>query len=384
MENSEERLRQEAVRMHLKGISVSKIARELSKSRQWIYKWISRYNSSPNSDWYKEESRAPKSQSIRISGMIENSVIEIRKSLSSNSYSQKGATSILYEMKRLGLNTTSVSTINRILKRNDLISLKKTKSGKPKEYPNHYLDVQQMDLIGPRYLKGGFKYYIYTIIDINNHMAGAYPIVNKSAKNITECLIDFWSEYQMPDYLQMDNELSFRGSNRHPRGLGLLLRTAISNGVTPVFIPPAEPWRNGIIEKFNDNVGKRFLTQPFLSWEDIQIKAKEFTDFHNMNHRYSSQGNKTPYELLSEIKYLSKLDKQIDLDKKIRIEKGYLIFIRFIRSDLKLNLLNSSFIVSEQLMYSYVEAFVQIEKHTLVVIHHNKVYHYFEFPMPMS
>jgi len=29
-----------------------------------------------------------------------------------------------------------------------------------------------------------------------------------------------------------------------------------SNGITPIFILPAEPWRNGVIEKFNDKVQK--------------------------------------------------------------------------------------------------------------------------------
>jgi len=85
----------------------------------------------------------------------------------------------------------------------------------------------------------------------------------------------------MPDYLQMDNELSFKGSNRHPRSLGILLRTAICNGVTPIFIPVAEPWRNGVVEKFNETVQKHFLSTQFISLEEMQLKAKEFTEFHN-------------------------------------------------------------------------------------------------------
>ena len=229
-----------------------------------------------------------------------------------------------------------------------------------------------------------FKYYIYTVIDIENHLAGVYPIQDKSAKSIAPCIVDFWSVYQMPDYLQMDNELSFRGSNRHPRGLGLLMRIAISNRVTPLFIPVAEPWRNGVIENFNNNVQKYFLSQPFTSFEDIQLKAKDFTAFHNDNHRYSSQNNKTPNELLSEIEYFSKLNKTIDLSEKPYVDEGYLIFVRFIRSDLTITILNSSFKVQEKLIYSYVEAIIQIEKHLLIIKHKGVTYHYFEFVMPMS
>lgn len=100
-----------------------------------------------------------------------------------------------------------------------MIRKKKTLTDTFKEYPIRYHDVQQMNLISPRYLKSGFRYYILTIIDKYNHLAGAYPIANKSADVIVLCLVDFWILYQTLGYLQMDNELSFRGSNQHPRGL---------------------------------------------------------------------------------------------------------------------------------------------------------------------
>lgn len=382
--DSEEKLRQEAIRLYLQKESISSIAFQLSRSRQWVYKWLKKYQTRSSPDWYKEQSRAPKYPSYKTNELVAGAIVNIRKQLSAKPYSQQGAVSIMYELKRLGFTAPSVATINRILKKHNLIKKDKPTFSKSKEYPTHYYDVQQMDLIGPRYLKGGFKYYIFTIIDINNHMGDVYPIANKAAKSITPCIVDFWSYYQMPDYLQMDNELSFRGSNRHPRGLGLLLRVAVSNNVAPIFIPPAEPWRNGIIEKFNDNVQKYFLSQTFTSLEEMRGEAKEFFLFHNANHRYSSQNNKTPNELRAQMKYLSKLTKEVDINQKPLIEEGKLIFIRFIRSDLKLHLLNSTFIVSESLIYSYVEAIVQIDKHLLIVKHKEKVYHFFEFIMPLS
>ena len=385
MDNSEEKLRQEAIRLYLQNISVSRISRELSRSRQWVHKWIAKYKNNPSTDWYKSESRAPKRIANVTPSDIEKTIVKARKDLVSRQYSQQGAISILYELDRIKVKAPSISTINRILKKHDLIGDNKSKKYiKTKEYPGHYCNVQQMDLIGPRYLTGGFKYYIYTIIDIENHFAGVYPIQDKSAKSIAPSIVDFWSGYQMPDYLQMDNELSFRGSNRHPRGLGLLMRVAISNEVTPLFIPVAEPWRNGVIENFNNNVQKHFLSQPFTSLEDLQLKAKEFTAFHNENHRYSSQNNKTPSELLSEIKCFSRLSKTIDLSERPCVDEGQLIFIRFIRSDLTITILNSTFKVQEKLIYSYVEAIIQIEKHLLIIKHKGVVYHYFEFIMPLS
>jgi transposase len=380
----EEILRQEAIRLHLQGQSVKTICERLNRSRQWFYKWLRKYEQMSEDVWYKSESGAPKTTSNKTEKSLEHPVVEIRRRLSAQAYAQKGAINILYEFERMGVNPPSIATVNRILQRNGLVGKSEVKRLKDTEYPKFFSGVQQMDLIGPRYLKGGFRFYFYNIIDTENHFAGVYPITDKSAESIVPCVVDFWRNYQMPDFLQMDNELSFRGSNRHPRGLGLLMRVAVSNGVRPVFIPPAEPWRNGIIEKFNNNVQKYFYdTQTFASFDDLKEKAKAFTAFHNENHRYSSQNNHTPNQMINDISHKSTLIKEIDLTRKIFIEEGRLIFIRFIRSDLKLHLLNETLTVKPALKYSYVVAEIVLEKYALVVSQNNTIHHIFPFPMSL-
>lgn len=293
----EEILRQEAIRLHLQGVSVKLIGEQVNRTRQWVYKWLKEFKRG-SSDWYKTKSTSPKLIQGKTPKETEQLVISIRKRLQNEPYAQKGAISILYEFERLNITPPSISTINRILRRNNLLELSEVKRLKNTEYPTYFYGVQQMDLVGPKYLKGGFRFYFLNIIDTENHYAGVYPVADKSAKNVAASVIDFWRNYQMPDFLQMDNELSFRGSNRHPRGLGLLMRVALSNSVTPIFIPPAEPWRNGIIEKFNDNVIKYFYnTQQFTSFEHVKESAADFSVFHNTHHRYSSQNNRTPKQL---------------------------------------------------------------------------------------
>jgi putative transposase len=383
--DNDEVLRQEAVRLFLQGLSVQVIATQVEKSRQWVYKWIHKYQVSEIQDWYVSVSNAPKEISNKVSAELESTVVEIRKCLSGNPYSQRGAISILYEFERLGLKPPSIATVNRILKRNNLLDSGLSRERKQKEYPSYFIDVQQMDLIGPKYLKGGFRFYFYNIIDTENHYASVYPIKDKSANSIVPCLIDFWQNYQIPDFLQMDNELSFRGSNRHPRGLGMLLRVSLINGVSPIFIPLAEPWRNGIIEKFNDTVLKHFYgSQKFSSFEEIKEKARKFSLFHNENHRYSAQSNRTPNQMILPFDLRKIMKLQIDLELKIPIDSGRLIFIRFIRSDLRLSILNTVFVLKPELKYCYVVAEISIERHTLVVMQNTTVYHVFPFLMPLS
>jgi hypothetical protein len=127
-----------------------------------------------------------------------------------------------------------------------------------------------------------------------------------------------------------------------------------------------------------------YNSQTFGSLEELCEKAKDFTRFHNENHRYSSQSNQTPNQMVDKILYKSKLEKDIDLKQKIAVESGHLIFIRFIRNDLKINILNTVFILKSELKYSYVVCEIIMEKHLLVVSQNMKIYHYFEFVMPLS
>lgn len=241
-----------------------------------------------------------------------------------------------------------------------------------------------MDLVGPRYLKGGFKFYFLDIIDIENHFAGVYPLHDKTSMSIASALLEFWSSYGMPDFLQMDNELSFRGSNRYPRSLGLVLRLCLYLDITPIFIPVAEPWRNGVIEKFNHNMQTYFFSkQEFKTFEELKTKSADFSIFHNNYHRYSSQNNKTP-NMIKSISQDYVLQNPPDIKKPIDLIKGQIIFIRFIRSDKRITILGTKFTVNEKLVYSYVEAIISIENHVLIIKQNNTIWHYFSFIMPVD
>ena len=375
--------RQQAVELYLKGIPISDIVHKLGRTRQWVHKWITRYRYEGGDYWYLSRSTAPKQARNRTPRKEEELVISVRKALADRRYSQTGALSIMYEIERMGLKPPSIPTINRILKRNNLITSSSVKQRKGIEYPNYFTLVQQMDLIGPRYLTGGSRFYFQNIIDIENHHVGVYPIREKSSLTIAQCIAHFWTVYGIPDYLQMDNELSFRGSNRHPRSLGVVLRLALSKGVTPIFIPPSEPWRNGVIEKFNSNLAKYFFSvQRFASFEDLEDKTSGFSDFHNQNHRYSNQGGKPP----NQIKSISQEHKlgSINLEDPIPLVDGSVIFIRLIRSDRSLTILGTNFTVKKELIYTYVVAELVIDQHVLLVKQDEIIHHVFPFVMPVD
>lgn len=239
-----------------------------------------------------------------------------------------------------------------------------------------------MDLVGPRYLKGDGRLYVLNIIDVQTHMTQVYPIRSKSAESILAGIVEFWKDHGIPDCLQMDNELSFRGSNRHPRSLGLILRFVLSQGVRPLFIPNGEPWRNGTIEKFNDTFDKKFFRrQLFESFEALQKEAIIFKHFHNQHHRYSVHNGKTPAEMTKFIGEYPRLSKEYQAVDKPPLVDGELYFIRFVRSDRIIRILGDKFQVKGQLVYSYIVAIIIIEKQSLLVCQDGQIHHQFPFVM---
>jgi len=126
--NDEIILRKQAVELYLKGLSKSDIAVKVSRSRQWVYKWIKRYLEIGGDLWFKPFSNTPIKIPIKTASDIERLVVSIREALDGRKYSQKGALSIMYELNKMGFTSPSIPTINRILKRYDLIeeSMNKT------------------------------------------------------------------------------------------------------------------------------------------------------------------------------------------------------------------------------------------------------------------
>ncbi len=364
--------------------SITEISVHLGHSRQWVYKWIQRYEKG-GANWFEENSRRPKASVSKVSEATEQSIIRARKSLENNPFSQTGAISIQYALRDLGEPIPSIWTINRVIKRNGLTRKTSKYVSKGYEYPKHFLDTQQMDLIGPCYLGTGKRFYGVSIINELSHAAKTYPKPNKGAVCVAQSLVDYWKEFGLSDALQMDNELSFRGSNRHPRSLGIVLRLALSLHVVPIFIPVKEPWRNGIVERYNQTYERHVLKSVYCqNLEELYVASDEFATFHYANHRYSSQSNRTPAQMELINGKRTTLDPEYVLPGRIPLKEGVILFIRFIRSNQKLTILGSSFKVHRDLIYSYITAELIIHRHTLVIRRDQNIYHVFHFPMPVD
>ncbi len=117
----EEEIRKTAIQRHIiGGESPKAIYKSLNRSKKWFFKWLNRYRSGA-ADWYKEESRAPKTSPSVIAHEARERIIVTRQHLEAEPYAQIGVSAIKWELKKLGIPFPSDSTINRVLKREGLV-----------------------------------------------------------------------------------------------------------------------------------------------------------------------------------------------------------------------------------------------------------------------
>ena len=219
------------------------------------------------------------------------------------------------------------------------------------------------------------------MIDVYSHRVHIEAQRTKQDKHVASSLLKCWKTMGMPDFLLLDNELSFRGSNKYPRSPGLVIRLCLFYGVVPVFIPIGEPWRNGVIEHFNDTYNKKFFgRQWFPNYPVLKQQSKNFQRFHNKHHRYSCLKGKTPLETIEKEHFKpNSLGPNTKLPELDYVPDGDIVLIRFIRSDRILDIFGEKFLVPERLVYSYVKAVIVTEIHQLQLFLGNDLIKTFEY-----
>jgi transposase InsO family protein len=361
-----------AVQRYLAGEDPESICASLKRSTRWLYKWLARHIPD-DSSWHKDLSHRPFVSPHRTPAEIERIVEVVRWSLY-NKGVFCGDQAIRWEMEDMNVQPLpSVRTIGRILSRRGLTHRRTGRyESKGKKYPSLPALVpnqtHQVDLVGPCYLTGPIKFYSLHAVDIAINRCGIEPMPSKAAQSILSAVYAIWMRMGIPQNLQVDNELVFYGSPTHPRGMGPLIRLCLAYGVKLWFIPPAEPWRNGIVEQFNDHYQQKFLAKVTMaSMAQLKQESLAFEHRHNSSYRYSKIKGKTPLKALASLNtkliYPSKMDPpKHPLDKP---EEGYYHLVRLIRSECRLDVFGETFAVPPETQYEYVVATIDVKEQKL-------------------
>ena len=361
-----------AVQRFYEGEEPEEICTSLGCSRSWLYKWAARYDPD-NPAWIDDRSRQPLSSPLRTPAEIEKIVELVRLDLYNHDLFC-GKQAIQWKLIDMEVQPVpSLTTIGRILKRRELTNRRTGRySPKGKKYPElpaqRPNQTQQLDMVGPCYLTGPIKFYSLNTVDTAINRCGIEPVLSREAQSILDAVYAVWMRLGIPENLQVDNEFSFYGSPTHPRGMGPLIRLCLRYGVNLWFIPPSEPWRNGIVEKFNDHYRQKFLdTVTMASMLQLREGSLAFEHRHNSAYRYSKIKGKTPLAALAEKKaklvFPSKNHApKHPLDKP---EEGCYHLVRFIRGDCRLNIFGEIFPAPPQTQYEYVVATIDVKEQKL-------------------
>jgi transposase InsO family protein len=364
--------RASAVERYFSGEDPESICASLGRTTRWLYKWVARHTPDDPA-WCVDQSRRPLSSPTRTPAEIEKIVELVRLDLYNNDLFC-GNQAIQWKLNDMEVQPVpSLSTIGRILRRRELTHRRTgryTPKGKkypelPGRLPNQ---THQVDLVGPCYLTGPIRFYSLHAVDTSINRCGIEPMPSRAAQSVLDAVYAVWLRMGVPENLQVDNEWAFYGSPTHPRGMGPLIRLCLAFGVNLWFIPPSEPWWNGVVEKFNDHYQQKFLDKVTMSsMPQLRQESLAFEHRHNSTYRYSKIKGKTPLKALAAMEtkliFPSKSDApRHPLDKP---EEGCYHLVRFIRSDCRLNIFGEMFSAPPQTQYEYVVATIDVKEQKL-------------------
>ena len=257
MGKGQEWLRQTAAKRAETGEDHRSIWTSLGQSRSWFYKWLQR-SREDGEEWFLDRLPGTDDPANRSSKELEDLVQFARLHL----YNREqfcGPQAIRWHLEDANVHPLpSLSTIGRILRRRDLTH-KRTGRYRPKDVPYpapeaaRPNDVQQADFIGPRFIRTARatrRFYVFNAVDLATGRCAVEALVGGKG-GMDAAIWAIWRRLGLPRHFQVDNEMTFYGSPQYPHTLGPLARLCLPLGVEPVFIPPREPWRNGVVEKFN-------------------------------------------------------------------------------------------------------------------------------------
>jgi transposase InsO family protein len=357
------------------GDPVTAVAAALGRSRTWVYRWLARAQDA-EATWPADRSHRPTHQAGLTPAEVVEAVTLVRLSL----YNQGllcGAQNIRWELAELSVTPLpSVRTINRILARAELTH-RRTGRYVPKGTPYPALvastvnAVHQVDYVGPCYLRGPVRFWSLNTVDLATARCALEPVQSRAGQATVDALWASWHRLGLPAHVQVDNEGVFYGSPTHPRGMGLLIRLCLGQGIEPWFIPVREPWRNGVVEKFNDHYGSKFLAR--IDVPDAAALGpahRAFEAKHNSRYRYSKLGGQTPLTALQRAGQALRFPPvaeapRVPLPKP---ETGCYHLVRFIRSDQHLDVFGERFLLPPAAEYAYVVATVDVAQQQLRVM----------------
>jgi transposase InsO family protein len=263
------------IRASLEGVNFSSLCRSFGISRPTGYRWLNRYRESGSVSRLGELSRRPHHSPGRTPDVLERRVIALRRKYG------WGARKLRILLLGEGLDL-KVTTINRILKRNHLVSPKDLHRSATKRFerdrPN---ELWQMDFKGD-YASGQGRCYPLSVLDDHSRYGIALDALpGKDTETVKASLIETFDNFGVPDAMLMDHGIPWWSpSNNY--GLTRLSVSLIDQGIKLCFSGFRHPQTQGKVERFhrtlNEAVTHKGPSHTLSGWQEC---------FHDFLYEYN-------------------------------------------------------------------------------------------------
>jgi putative transposase len=302
-------------------------------------------------------------------------------------YRLAGAPTIRYELECLGYtNLPSLRTIERVLQAHQRTAPafrtqpRVASNDYPGVRPSHSNQVHQLDLIGPRYLKGSRRQWFFLVYQDSYDQA---VYVEFQPKPKLELLLAFvvnaWQRLGLPQILQVDNSELF-GHTSHPGSLNRFIRLALLVGVELRFIPEREPWRNGSVERFNGWLQERLLALDLHSPAQVRRELAALMRSCFEEHIHAQLDYQTAAQVRRGLKVRTLPADFAGHQQALPVSVGRVSFIRRVRRSGQISVLGVKVRLGKRLAQRYVRATLYTRTMTLKLYHHRHLVKQLPFP----
>jgi len=281
-QDAEFEIRKQAIRKFLQGNTTQReIYESFNKSRDWFKYWFHQYQKAGPEGLQSKSPGWQTGKSRKYSSRLITEIVNIRKRLEENPKEYYyGAERIIQELIELGYNKDeipSIAYIKKVLSQTECVRQTKYKDYTPlKGYPEAFFKTLgllcEIDFIGYKQIhNSNYPIHFLALAYRKFKYGHVWRIKAEKSSIITPLLFDFWQDNPKPDIVQMDNDWAFLGSGSAQGTISYMIRFLLASGITPLFIPEASPWRNGLVEGLNSVFGRKF-------WQKHDFKSLRHID----------------------------------------------------------------------------------------------------------
>ena len=372
-EQRERQLRRKAVRLTLQDVRSKVILQSVSRSPKWLSKWRKRHE---QFGWagLRSQSRRPHRRPPQFPSRLRTLVVRLRHHLLKRKVGLVGPKAIRRELRthKLFWKIPSLSTIKRILHE---AKLTKTRHQPPAVYYPRpratapYV-LHAMDWTA-RYLQGGTKVFAFHTLDVHTRACKQTISTDKTSQSVRAHALEVWKKLGLPDALQLDNDAAFCGGYKAPRLFGQFVRLCLYVGIEPIFIPVAEPQRNGDVERLNGLWSSAFWKRRrFGSVAHVKRASPDFEAWYAHEYEPPTLNGRTPAQAQRQANRRRLTERQSRaLPQTLPLRAGRVHFIRPVSEEGTIVILKETWQVAKRLAGQYVWATIWTHKQKLEIYH---------------